>query len=97
MKVIRIDDFEHHILVERKKMILAIKKAQGIERPRTNHSEAIRAMRDDILKLQGDKKLADELCAILSEFAGERGDNESAADTLRRLIRENEILRSGSQ
>jgi len=52
MKVIRIDDSAHKILVQRKEQIIKAKKAEGIERPRANHSEVIRAMNNEIIKLR---------------------------------------------
>jgi hypothetical protein len=41
--------------------------------------------------------LEQQLIAILQEYCGERGDNEGAADTLKRIIRERDEARALAQ
>lgn len=48
----------------------------------------IHALKEENLRLREDKRLANELCGLLSKHCGEAGDSEGAVDTLERLLKE---------
>ena len=56
---------------------------------RQKTSRAEKAVRE--LDQRRNVELAMDLCRILCQHAGERGDSEGAEDTLRRIIREREL------
>ena len=77
-KTARLDPSAHKIITETKKIL----KGEGFARPDT--SDAIR-------KLATGNRLANDLCAILIDYAGESGANEGAVQTLQRLIDDKKV------
>ena len=80
-KTARLDMNAHKIIEDIKKTL----KGEGVARPDT--SDAIR-------KLAAGNRLADDLCTILVNYAGETGKNEGAVQTLQRLVDEVKLVRS---
>ena len=74
-KTARLDANAHKIIEDIKGVLVN----EGYRKPDT--SDAIR-------KLATGNRLANELCALLWRYAGEKGDNEGAVDVLQRLIDE---------